>query len=135
MGFLAILLSVGLAKAQTVTPTQPPGDEKAKQEWIKSNPEAYRQMGGQVSAKKERQVNAVSAANAERPANDPNRVENIRGTERPANDPNRVENLQSPTSLDRAPLTEAQFKALPAARQQEILARPETPTIIRSSNQ
>jgi hypothetical protein len=120
MGFLAILLSVGLAKAQNVAPTQPPTGEKAKQEWITSNPEAYRQMGGQVSTKKERPAQAAPAANAERPANDPNRVENLNS---------------APSSLDRAPLTEEQFNALPVARQQMILANPETYTVTRKSNQ
>jgi len=47
--FAGMLLFAGLAKAQSTAPTQLPFGDKSKAEWVKANPEAYRQMGGQVS--------------------------------------------------------------------------------------
>ncbi len=50
IGILAILMAVGFLRAQQVTPHQiPVGDDKAKVEWVRSNPDAYQALGGQVS--------------------------------------------------------------------------------------
>lgn len=49
IGILVVLLSMGYLKAQNAVPNAfPVGDEKAKQEWIKANPDAYRSLGGQL---------------------------------------------------------------------------------------
>jgi hypothetical protein len=136
IGFLAILMSFGILRAQSSSPNQIPfKDDKSKAEWIKSHPAEYAKMTGQVTAKKEaRPVNTVVQANPERPANDPNRVENINPV-RPANDPNRVENLANrPTELDRANLTEEQKSALHPARKADMLAHPERYQAVKSTS-
>lgn len=49
LGVLALLLSLGMAKAQVVVPaTYPLGNEAAKPQWIQDNPDDYRSMGGQL---------------------------------------------------------------------------------------
>lgn len=137
IGLLAILMSVGLLKAQNVSTNQLPfNDEKSKAEWIKAHPSEYAKMTGQTKARKEvRQVPSGSTlGNQERPANDPNRVENL-NPQRPANDPNRVENLATaPTTLDRKPMTESQFNALSNERKAYVLAHPEVYTVIKTTS-
>lgn len=135
IGLLAILMSVGLLKAQNANSNQLPfNGEKEKAAWIKAHPQEYAKMTGQGTARKEvRQVPpGATLSNAERPANDPNRVENLH-PQRPANDPNRVENLaKQPTTLDRKPMTETEFNALSKERKAYVLAHPEIYTVIKT---
>lgn len=49
IGILAFLLSVGLLQAQQVTTGGiPTGNGQTKEQWIKSNPDAYKAAGGQL---------------------------------------------------------------------------------------
>lgn len=68
IAFAGMLLSAGLVKAQSAAPsTLPYQGEQGKAEWVKANPDAYRQLGGQTNSqtlapKSEQMTEAEKAA-------------------------------------------------------------------------